>query len=124
MKLFSFVLLGIGVSVGVYVFALNCVESVYPDLQACELMGIGILIILPFSVLVGGIVTGFLSCGNLETKWGMFGIAPGLYIGIVLTFAMWGFLIIPLSYLPSLVGVGLGYLLRSGMSRLISGRSD
>ncbi len=113
MKLFSFVLLGIGVSVGVYVFALNCVESVYPDLQACELMGIGILIILPFSVLVGGIVTGFLSCRSLETKWGLFGIAPGLYIGI-LSFFGGGFVFLLYVYLVSLAGVGLGYLLYRG----------
>jgi hypothetical protein len=87
-------------------------------------MGISFLVILPSSFLLGGIVTGFLSCRNLETKWLMFVIAPGLYIGILLACTMWGILIIPLSYLPSLAGVGLGYLLRAGISRFIFRRSD
>ena len=129
MKVFSFVLLGISASVGVYLLAMKWILSAYPHLGGCGMVA-PFLILIPSSMLAGGMVTGLLSRGNLETKWMLFGIAPGLYIGIScavpnLTIGLFGYalLISIYCYLLSLAGVGLGYLLRAGISRWVFGRS-
>lgn len=126
MKLVGFVVLGIIASGLVYGLVLYWMLNAFPNTGGCGSLWVAFLILMPGSLLVGSIVTGFLSCLTLNTKWGLIGIAPGLYIVIIfavstttvgdfqsvsnmllmlLFFLYW--------YLASLAGVGLGYFLRA-----------
>ncbi len=129
MKLVGFVVVGLIVSGVVYsLLALWALDILLPGYAGvgCSNLGVCFLVVMPGSLLVGSMVTGFLSCPVLNTKWGLIGIAPGLYIVIIfavstttvtdfqsvsnilsmlLFFLYW--------YLASLAGVGLGYLLRA-----------
>lgn len=132
MKLVGFVLLGVVASI---VFSeLNdfWLERVFPDAKGCAGIGVALLINGPLSLLLGSIVTGFLSCPSLNSKWGLLGIAPGLYLAGLLIInlslsgeTVVGMLIMGLYwYLASLAGVGLGYFLRASIRRWRFGRPD
>jgi hypothetical protein len=125
MKLAAFVVLGIIVSFVVFELLLFWILSAFPDMGGCGDLWVPILILMPVSFLVGGIVTGFLSCPILNSKWGFLGIAPGLYstllfmcspflngggLGYFLLFGLYW-------YLASLAGVALGYFLRALIRR-------
>ncbi|UCC23439.1 MAG: hypothetical protein JSW23_05140 [Planctomycetota bacterium] len=127
MKLVGFVVLGIVASGLVYGLILYWILRTYPGM-GCGSLWIPFLILMPFSLLVGGIVTGFLSCPTLSSKWELFFMAPGLYVpiifcGLFLT-SVFGLLFWPFYYLVSLAGVGLGYLLRAGIRRRVFGVRD
>ena len=120
MKLAAFVVLGLVVTFTVYFLVLWMLDMYLPGFEGggCSNLGVAFLFILPFSLLVGGIVTGFLSYPTLNTRWGLFGIAPGLYLAIPFVLSaidavVYLLLFWLLFYLVSLAGVGLGYLLRS-----------
>ncbi|MHC4790652.1 MAG: hypothetical protein ACYS8Y_04300 [Planctomycetota bacterium] len=135
MKLAGFVVLGIVVSIIVYYLVVFVtifwLEESLPFLsgEPEASLWFPFLVILPFSLLLGGMVTGFLSCPELNTRWGLLGIAPGLYLGL-LTFSLffveravyvllfWFFL-----YVVSLAGAGLGYFLRNLSRRRINVRT-
>jgi hypothetical protein len=120
MKLAGFVVLGLVVTFTVYFPVLLILDMHLPGFEGggCSNLGVAFVFILPFSLLLGGIVTGFLSFPTLNTRWGLFGIAPGLYLAlpfllsatdpVIYLLLFWLFF-----YLVSLAGVGLGYSLRS-----------
>jgi hypothetical protein len=128
MKLIVFGVLGLVVSFVIYTLIMHLIQKAFPSFGGCGGMGIGFLITLPLSLLVGGIVTGFLSWSSLDTKWGLIGIAPGLYLMILMlviylpltivdVMSAGGILVMLLTslywYSASLVGAGLGYFLRA-----------
>jgi len=131
MKLAGFVVLGLVVSVVVFQLLLFLILSAFPDIpQGCGGLGVALLINMPVSLLLGSIVTGFLSCPTLNTKWGLLGIAPGLYFAILCVISpftfdsfesasgiLWMLLFFLYWYLASLAGVGLGYFLRARIRR-------
>jgi len=130
MKLAAFVVLGLVVSFVVFQLLLFLILSAFPDIGGCGSLWVPFLILMPLSLLLGSIVTGFLSCPTLNTKWGLIGIAPGLYFAILFvispfTFAsfesassiLWMLLFLLYWYLASLAGVGLGYFLRARIRR-------
>lgn len=120
MKLAGFVVLGLVVTVTVFFLVLWIFDMYLPGFAGggCSNLGLALLFILPFSLLLGSILTGFLSYPTLNTRWGLLGIAPGLYLAIpfllsatdavVYLLLFWLFF-----YLVSLAGVGLGYFLRA-----------
>ncbi len=130
MKVAAFVLLGMVVSVVVYILTCFYVLEKFLHIGGCAGMGPAFLIIMPISLLVGSIVTGFLSYPLLNTKWGLIGIAPGLYLVILTSFIFLPFgagsarnilltlLFLLYWYLASLAGVGLGYFLRARIRHL------
>ena len=86
---------------------------------------------MPFSLLLGGIVTGFLSRPELSSKWDLLVLAPGLYFAILYAVSPLScggcdstgsilllFLFLFYWYLVSLAGAVLGYSLRTRISRL------
>ena len=126
MKLAGFVLLGLIASFAVYMPIMIWI----PGKGGCGGLGVAFLFLMPFSLLVGSIVTGFLSCPTLNSKWGLIGIAPGLYFAILFVISpftfgdfesasgiLWMLLFLFYWYLASLGGVGLGYFLRARIRR-------
>ena len=132
MKLVGFVLLGLVASIVVSVLNGFWLERAFPDVKGCAGIGVALLINMPVALLLGSIVTGFLSCPSLETKWGLLGIAPGLYLAglLIITLSMSGetainMLIMGLYwYLASLAGVVLGYFLRARIRRWRFGEEE
>jgi hypothetical protein len=82
-------------------------------------MWIVFFIILPVGFFFGSIVTGYFSYYNINTRWSLLWLTPGLYCifwMFVISFegaAGWLFLLVILCYyLASLAGVWLGYGIR------------
>ncbi len=130
-----FVVLGVVASCVIFMFLcvyiLDGGEAIrLIHLEAGEKILLMLFVIVTVSLLVGGIVTGFLSY-PLDTKWKLLWITPGLYIVIWMSFLMllpsllaflsmlFFFLLFFLYfYLVSLAGTGLGYFLRGLIRRL------
>jgi hypothetical protein len=130
MKLVGFVVLGLVASFVVFEILLLWILSAFPDTGGCGALWLPFLIIMPVSLLLGSIITGFLSCPTLNSRWGLFFIAPGLYgnaATIFSGFLMSGFLmegfrinvgvllflvLLLYWYLASLAGTAFGYFLR------------
>jgi hypothetical protein len=122
MKLAGFVVLGLVVTYIVY-FLINfwiLADSPWGPKGAEGTLWVAFLIVLPFSLLLGSILTGFLSYSTLNTRWGLLGIAPGLYLaGITIVLSLFSTIVVDMLilglffYLVSLAGVGLGYFLRA-----------
>jgi hypothetical protein len=130
MKLAAFVVLGLVVTFAVYYLLVFWILETYLPGWAeggCGNLRGAFLFVLPFSLLVGSILTGFLSYPSMNTKWGLIGIAPGLYLAVpfvvcpgALTspFDVTALLYALSLYLVSLAAVALGYFLRSLTKRL------
>lgn len=130
MKLAAFVFLGIIASFAVYGLLMYAVEKTFPDIHGCGALRPAFLIVLPISFLLGSILTGFLSCPTLTTKWGLPFMAPSLYFLLALlpsalftggfdsaSNTFWALLFFLYWYLASLAGVVLGYFLRALIRR-------
>jgi hypothetical protein len=120
MKLAGFVVLGVVATFVVYFLVLWILDTYLPGFEAggCSNLALALLLVLPVSLLMGGVVTGFLSYSTLNSRWGLFRIAPGLYLALPFLLSATGAAIYLLLfwlffYLLSLAGVGLGYFLRS-----------
>ena len=130
MKLAGFVVLGLVASVVVFELLLFWVLRAFPHIGGCGDLWLPFLILMPVSLLLGSIVTGFLSCPTLNTKWGLIGIAPGLYFAVLFVISpftfdsfesassiLWMLLFLLYWYIASLAGVVLGYFLRACIRR-------
>src|SRR4030042_1717470 len=84
MKQAAFVVLGIVASVVFFMLLGFLILEKFLHIHGCNAMAIGFLIIIPISLLVGSMVTGFLSRPLLDTKWGLIWITPGLYLVILM----------------------------------------
>ncbi|UCC23175.1 MAG: hypothetical protein JSW23_03730 [Planctomycetota bacterium] len=132
MKLVGFVVVGLVVTFVVGGVAIPLALEAYErDLlqSGCEGIGFGLFVNMSVSMLVGSLVTGFLSCPTLNRKWGLLFMAPGLYApvilcGLFLTGGVLGLVFWLVYYLVSLAGVGVGYLLRAGIRRWVFGVCD
>ncbi|MHC4499989.1 MAG: hypothetical protein ACYS21_12845 [Planctomycetota bacterium] len=135
MKLVGFVVLGIAVCITVYYLALWILDSYLPGFAGggSSNLGVCFVLVLPVSLLLGSIVTGYLSYPVMNSRWGLIGIAPGLYMvlyfgtclcpasvvsvspidGRMLSSGLLTLLYGLFLYSVSLAGVGLGYFLRS-----------
>ncbi len=126
MKLVGFVFLGFIAIAVIYTLVLIATLKAFPDMGGCGDLWLPFLILMPASLLLGSMVTGFLSCPTLTTKWGLPFMAPGLYFLLALlpsglfagnfdsasnTFLALLFFLY--WYLASLAGVVLGYFLRA-----------
>jgi hypothetical protein len=126
MKLFGLVLLGLAEAIAIYhIIVFGILGTLVPGYTETEsTLWISLFIVMPVSVLLGSIVTGYLGLPRIDKKWKLTVVAPGLYL--------WGLFIILMSrstivagalilgffwYLVSLAGVGLGYFLRMHIKR-------
>ncbi len=136
MKLAAFVVLGLVVTFAVYSLIVFWILHTYlPGFErgGCGNLGVCFLFVLPSSLLLGSILTGFLSYTEMNTKWGLIAIAPGLWLVLLFGTCFCPDALISISpsdggtlsstllallyglflYLVSLGAVALGYLLRS-----------
>ena len=136
MKLAAFVVLGLVVTFTVYFLVVFWILHTYlPRFErgGCGNLGVCLLFVMPFSLLLGSILTGFLSYTEMNTKWGLIAIAPGLWLVLVFGTCLCPDALISVSpsngstsssallavlyglflYLVSLGTVALGYFLRS-----------
>jgi hypothetical protein len=127
LKLACFVLLGLVVSGVVFVFLSLMISITCPRMKESEGFPIlGFIILSPLSFIVGSLVTGFLSCPILKSKWMLFLLAPALYFSICLIFTipsakeLIDFLLgTSYWYVFSLAGVAIGFWIRILIKRRI-----
>jgi hypothetical protein len=126
-KLACFILLGL-VASGVFLLLLSFVISiVFPRMEESEIYPIlGFFILIPFSIMAGSSITGFLSRPLLKNKWVLFLLPPGLFLPIFLIFTVPSaeeiidFLLATLYlYLFSLTGVAIGFWVRVLIKRRV-----
>ena len=130
MKLVGLVFLGLVATFIAGLLLESVIFKAFPDMGGCGDLWLPFLIVIPASLLLGSMVTGFLSCPTLTTKWGLPFMAPGLYFLLALlpsglfagdfdsapnTFLALLFFLY--WYLASLAGVVLGYFLRALIRR-------
>ena len=126
LKLAAFVVLGLAVSLVVYyllVFGILEILRSRSGRSPESYLWVAFLVMLPFALLLGSILTGYLSSPEMNKSWRLIGITPGLYLAIGITiqnfiiaefqFAVSMLLAGLFWFLVSLSGVGLGHLLRS-----------
>ena len=90
-------------------------------------LGVAFLIMMPFALLLGSILTGYLSRPHLKTWYGRIGVAPGFYLSVVFVtlnfvWAEYRHAISMLEpallwFLVSWAGVGIGCFMKSRRNR-------
>ncbi|MHC4623228.1 MAG: hypothetical protein ACYS4W_04930 [Planctomycetota bacterium] len=122
MKLAVFVVLGLVVTVTVYfVVDFWILESFLPGFtHTAATLGVAWLIVMPVALLLGSILTGYLSYPTMNTRLGLIAIAPGLYLaGLTIIPSLCSTILVDMLiigsfwYVVSLAGAALGYFLRS-----------
>ena len=143
MKLVGLVFLGLVASVIISQILVLLIMKTCPAMSGGgdAYMWVPILITVPVALIMGSFFTGYFSYDELDSKWALLWLAPGLYSNILfmcmvgisfffewfasgktLTSVVLNGIFIPLLiglywYLASLAGVGLGYFLKGRITR-------
>jgi hypothetical protein len=112
MKLVGLVILGLITSGIIYWLLFMLLIKLFGHIGEEGIL-INVLGVTPLALLIGSFPTGYFSYYDIENKWGLTGLAPGLYYGLLLM-CMAGFSSImdclggdPIWHIAGALGIGL-----------------